>query len=59
MDDQTYNDFCMLCTDRDKEFISTCDDVHCPFHDFRRGGLERDVERDICQKLMVTMRMVE
>lgn len=59
MNDQVYNDFCMLCTGNNKEDIVECGDMPCPFFQFKRGGLERDVEREICQKLMVTMRMVK
>ena len=59
LDGQTYNDFCMLCTDNDKAEIKECKDIDCPFINFRRGGLEREVERDICLKLLMTMRMVD
>lgn len=49
---KAFNDFCLYCTGHDGKEIKECSDQDCPFYPFRFGGLERDVEKDICQKLM-------
>jgi hypothetical protein len=47
-----FNDFCIYCTGRKYKDIKECDDTNCPFYPFRYGGLEKDVEKDICKKIM-------
>lgn len=47
-----WNDFCLYCTGNKLKDIRECDDRSCPFYPFRRGGLEREVERDICEKIL-------
>ncbi len=45
-------DFCLSCTGNRVKDIRECDDKACPFYPFKRGGLELDVEKDICQKIV-------
>ncbi|GAF71537.1 unnamed protein product [marine sediment metagenome] len=59
MSSQHYNDFCCYCTGQDCKEIRKCEDTDCPFFPFRYGGLERDVEKDICEKLMTETGMIE
>ncbi len=54
-----WNSFCTFCTGNDIKEIRECADTYCPFYPFRRGGLERNVERDICKKLMKETGMVK
>ena len=49
---KNYNDFCKYCTGSKVRDIRECDDKECPFYPFRRGGLEKEVEADICKKLL-------
>lgn len=48
----TYNSFCKYCTGNKVKDIRECVDRDCPFYPFRRGGLEPDVEADICKKIL-------
>ena len=48
----SYNDFCCYCTDNKIKDIRGCVDRDCPFFPFRRGGLEKEVEKEICQKIL-------
>ena len=45
-------DFCLYCTGNKVREIRECDDKACPFYPFRRGGLESEVEKEICQKII-------
>ena len=45
-------DFCLYCVGNKVKEIRECDDRNCPFFPYRRGGLEADVEKEICQKLL-------
>jgi len=47
-----YNNFCLYCTGNKVREIRGCNDKNCPFFPFRRGGLEPDVEKDICKKIL-------
>jgi len=47
-----YADFCLYCTGNKVKDIRECDDKACPFYPFRRGGLEKEVEKEICQKIL-------
>ena len=47
-----WNDFCLYCTGNKVKDIRECDDRNCPFFPFRRGGLEAEVEKDICKKIV-------
>lgn len=49
---KNWNDFCKYCTGNKVRDICECDDKACPFFPFRRGGLESEVEKEICQKLL-------
>ena len=49
---KSWNDFCCYCTGNKVKDIRECNDKTCPFYPFRRGGLEKEVEADICQKLL-------
>ena len=49
---KNWNDFCCYCTGNKVKDIRKCEDKACPFYPFRRGGLEREVEADICKKLL-------
>lgn len=49
---KNWNDFCLYCTGNKVKDIRECEDRSCPFYPYRRGGLERDVEKEICQKLL-------
>ena len=49
---KTYNSFCVYCVGNKIQEIRECDDRACPFYPFRRGGLEPEVEKDICQKIV-------
>lgn len=52
MSNKNYNDFCLYCTGDARKDIHECDDTNCPFYPFRFGGLESNVEADICSKLL-------
>ena len=54
-----YNDFCIYCVGRKYKEIRECDDKVCPFYPFRFGGLEPEIEKDICKKLLKESGMVE
>ena len=54
-----YNDFCRYCVGNKVKEIREWDDKVCPFYPFRRGGLEKDVERDICKKIMQETGMIK
>lgn len=47
-----WNNFCLYCTGNKVKDIRECTDRDCPFYPFRRGGLEPEVEADICKKLL-------
>lgn len=47
-----YADFCKYCTGNNIKEIRECTDRDCPFFPFRRGGLEKQVEADICKKIL-------
>ena len=49
---KNWNDFCLYCCGNKVKDIRECDDRACPFYPFRRGGLEKEVEKDICQKVL-------
>ena len=49
---KNWNDFCCYCTGNKVKDIRECLDRACPFYPFRRGGLEAEVEKEICQKLL-------
>jgi len=59
---RNYNDFCLYCTGNKVRDIRECEDRDCPFYQFRRGGLEPEVdadgvprqdrEKDICKKIV-------
>lgn len=56
---KTFNDFCWYCTGGCAPEIRGCKDKDCPFYPYKYGGLEKEVEADICKKIMVDTRMVE
>lgn len=58
MHNKHFNDFCILCTGRNIQEIKGCNDKNCPFYPFKYGGLEKEVESDICKKLMKETGMV-
>lgn len=47
-----YNDFCLYCTGKKVKDIRECKDKDCPFYRFKYGGLEPEVEADICKKIL-------
>ena len=47
-----FNDFCLYCTGNKRRDIRACDDRSCPFYRFKHGGLEPEVEADICKKIV-------
>ncbi len=47
-----YNSFCKYCVGNNVREIRECTDKACPFYPFRKGGLEKEVERDICKKIL-------
>jgi len=49
---KNWNNFCLYCTGNKVKDIRGCTDKACPFYPFRRGGLEPEVEQDICQKIL-------
>lgn len=49
---KNWNNFCKYCTGNRVKDIRECDDRSCPFYPFRRGGLEKQVEADICRKIL-------
>lgn len=49
---KNYNDFCYYCTGNKIKDIHECVDRACPFYPYRRGGLESQVEADICKKIL-------
>lgn len=55
---KNWNDFCKYCTGNKVKDIRECDDKACPFFPFRRGGLEPEVEADICKKLIKETGMI-
>ena len=56
---KSFNDFCLYCCGNDRKDIRECDDKNCPFYPFKFGGLEPEVERDICRKLMKETGMIK
>ena len=54
-----YNDFCLYCTGNKPKDIRKCTDKNCPFYRFKYGGLEPEVEADICKKIMKETGMVQ
>lgn len=56
---KNWNNFCLYCTGNKVREIRECEDRACPFYPFRKGGLEREVEKDICQKILKETGMVE
>ena len=53
-----YNNFCKYCTGNELRDIRECDDKACPFYQFRFGGLEKEVEKNIYKKLLKETGMV-
>jgi len=49
---KNWNDFCLYCTGNKVKDIRGCKDKDCPFYSFRRGGLEKDVEKEISKKIL-------
>ena len=49
---RNYNDFCVYCVGNKVREIRECRDKDCPFYQFKYGGLEPEVEKDICQKIV-------
>ncbi len=49
---RNWNNFCLFCTGNEAKEIQGCDDRKCPFFPYRRGGLEKSVEADICKKIL-------
>ena len=49
---KNWNDFCRYCTGNKVRDIRECNDKACPLYPFRRGGLENEVEADICKKIV-------
>jgi len=47
-----YNDFCLYCCGNKKKDVRECRDISCPFYPFKYGGLEPEVEQDICKKIV-------
>ena len=56
---KNYNSFCYYCTGNNRKDIRECGDKSCPFYPFKFGGLEPEVERDICRKLMKETGMIK
>ena len=46
------NNFCDYCTGNKRKDIHECTDINCPFHPFRFGGLEPEVDADLVKKLL-------
>jgi len=51
---KAFNDFCWYCTGGCAPEIRGCTDRDCPFYPFRYGGLEPEVEKEICQKILIS-----
>ena len=49
---KNYNSFCVYCAGNKVRDIRECEDRDCPFYPFRRGGLEPEVEADICKNIL-------
>lgn len=49
---KNWNDFCLYCTGNRVKYIRECTDRNCPFYPYKRGGLEPEVEKDICKKIL-------
>ncbi|KKN73126.1 hypothetical protein LCGC14_0404350 [marine sediment metagenome] len=49
---RNWNDFCLYCVGNKVKDIRECEDRACPFYSFRHGGLEPEVEKEICQKIV-------
>ena len=49
---KNYNSFCVYCVGNKIQEIRECDDRACPVYQFRRGGLEPNVEKDIYKKIL-------
>lgn len=47
------NSFCLKCTGGDKSEVRGCDDINCPFWQYRRSDLPHQVERKEEVKLCV------
>lgn len=56
---EEFNDFCLFCTGKNTDDIEHCDDINCPFHPFRNGGLEKEVEHDIIEKMLLYTHLKE
>ena len=56
---KNYNSFCYYCVGGKVKDIRECDDRSCPFFPFRRGGLEKSVEADICKKILCETGMLQ
>lgn len=55
---KNWNDFCVYCTGNKVKDIYECTDRSCPFYPFHMGGLEKEVEADICKKLIKETGMI-
>lgn len=52
MMNKKYNNFCWYeCTGGCAAEIRGCKDRNCPFYNFRRGGLEPEIYKDIKEKM--------
>lgn len=49
---KNWNNFCLYCVGNKAKEIRECTDRNCPFYPYRRGGLEPEVESDICKKIL-------
>ena len=49
-----FNDFCRYCTGNIAKDINQCDDENCPYHPFRFGGLEKEVDEDINKNMKLS-----
>ena len=54
-----YNSFCRYCTGNKIKEIRECRDKDCPFYRFKYGGLEPEVEKDICKHIMYDTGMLQ
>ena len=54
-----WHDMCLYCTGNNIKDIRECDDKCCVLYQFRKGGLEPEVEREIYRKLMKETGLVE
>ena len=56
---QNFNDFCLYCTGNNRREIRQCEDINCPFHPFKYGGLEKDEERQLCKDILKDVGVIE